>query len=150
MNNYLLKLHFKYFNSPVQLKWKINQIFNGSHFSCNWYWMVVSRALLTTGNIEAKRKLFEFTVPFEQTIVTSWWHLVCDRSITFSTIKSLEKVEVSILCKSLIWKIFYWKKYNENYKTLLALAIVLFIIRSAKLLILLSFLPVIPSGGLNL
>ena len=26
---------------------------------------------LTTGNIEAKRKLFEFTVPFEQINVTS-------------------------------------------------------------------------------
>ena len=98
----------------------------------SWHWIVVSRALLKTG-------LFDITVQFEQTILISWWHLLCDRSSTSSTIKSLEKVEVSILCKSLIWKIFYWKKYNENYKTLLALAIVLFSIRSAKLLILLSF-----------
>ena len=35
------------------------------------YWIVVSMVFLTTGNIEDKRKLFEFNVPFEQTNVTS-------------------------------------------------------------------------------
>ena len=138
MNNYLLKLHFKYFNPPVQLKWKIIQTRSSKRqtssltavwsWTCSksfksllmfiiewcsqrcrrnvcssiismsgikistgsWYWMVVSRALLTTGNIEAKRKLFECTVPFEQFNVTSWWHLVCDWFSTSNTIKSLE------------------------------------------------------------